>query len=134
MKDKFSNNENQDLEDLDKEFVTKIAKEIYSLYVNNEIDLTTQNEFDSTDDEQEVGIQFSFFADEEDGSFGISINEDEMYIDEYENDTWIDATDYYDSFAIKVQIENEIEKLVEKKAFHKKDKEVIKHMKSDIDL
>lgn len=134
MKDQYSNSESQEEVFLDKEFVAKIAKSIYSSYLYNEVKFNDHlNNIDVIDDAEEVGIQFSFFADEdEDGVFGIAIEEEEMYIDEYNSDHWDDATDFYDTFDIKVQIENEVAKLASKKPSHKKNKEVIKHMKSDI--
>lgn len=140
MKKQVEAIEPEESEVLDKEFVTKISKEIYHQFLQNKIDLDVEEGINNAmielvDDNEEVGIQLSFMIDKEDGSFAIIINPDEIFIDEYEGNAygWQDFTDSYDTFSIKEQIENEVNKLLGTKHSHKKNKEVIKHMKNDMD-
>lgn len=135
MKENVANVEPQESEVLTKEFVSKIAKRIYSDFLKNKLDLDADNQLDLEDDNQEVAIEFTYSVYNEDESFGISINPDEIYIDEYEGDAygWQDYTDSYDTLSITEQIENEVNKFLGTKHSHKKNKEVIKHMKDDMD-
>lgn len=139
MKKTYSEDNSQSLKLIAKEFITKIVNTIYNQYLNDsdgapKANAACQDYY--VDSYNGVSIEFEYSSEIDDDGFGISVFSDSIFIDECvdeEEDIWEERTDLYDTFVIKENIEEEMNKIAESKHQHtKKDKNIIKHMKNDI--